>query len=187
EFKTGSLLLIVPKNWREPENDLLKKHEAWIYKKHSEITKALSGVKQKTLNRGRSEDAFKAYVRQHASKYFGELKVSARALRFRQMKSKWASCTSKMITINTLLRFLPARLINYVLYHEIVHLKERKHNKRFWHLVEKNFKNIQSKEKDLMSYWFLIQKKVRGVDMFTAKEKKNLIQAGGVVSTHFSI
>ncbi|MEW6715786.1 MAG: hypothetical protein AB1306_11975, partial [Nitrospirota bacterium] len=93
EFKTGKLLLIVPQNWKEHESELLKKHETWIYRKHSEITKALSGTRKKKLNRERSEEALKAYVRQYTSKYFDELKVPARALRFRQMKSKWASCT----------------------------------------------------------------------------------------------
>ena len=88
-----------------------------------------------------------------------DIGVDVKEIHIREMKRKWASCSSnKIVTVNTLMRYLPDELIKYVLYHEIVHLKERKHNKHFWNIVEKKFKNPELKEKDLMMYWFLIQK-----------------------------
>ena len=75
------------------------------------------------------------------------------------MKSKWASCSiKKNLTFNTLLRYLPNFLIKYVVFHEITHLKEKKHNERFWKIIKKEFKDYQKKEKELLIYWFLIQK-----------------------------
>lgn len=48
--------------------------------------------------------------------------------------------------------------INYVLYHEIIHLKERKHNDRFWKMIINQFNDYVQKEKELFVYWFLLQK-----------------------------
>ena len=76
------------------------------------------------------------------------------------MKTKWASCSKKRnLTINTLMKFLPDYLIEYIIFHEIAHLKERKHNENFWKIVSRKFKNYEEMEKELFIYWFLIWKK----------------------------
>ncbi|MBU4075475.1 MAG: M48 family metallopeptidase, partial [Euryarchaeota archaeon] len=77
------------------------------------------------------------------------------------IKSKWGSCSpNKNLTINTLLKYLPENLIEYVIFHEMVHLIERKHNKLFWKFIAIKFDNYEEKEKELFEYWFLIQKKI---------------------------
>jgi len=63
------------------------------------------------------------------------------------------------ITINTTLKYLPENLIEYVIFHEMAHFIERKHNKHFWNIISKKFKNYKKLEKDLLIYWFLIQSK----------------------------
>jgi predicted metal-dependent hydrolase len=74
------------------------------------------------------------------------------------MKSKWGSCSSKKnMNFNKLLKYLPDDLIQYVVFHEMTHLKEKKHGKEFWDIISINFKNYQEKENELMDYWFLIQ------------------------------
>jgi len=78
---------------------------------------------------------------------------------FRKMKSKWGSYSSKRnLTINTLLKYLPEKLIEYVIFHEMAHTRERKHNERFWNMIAKKFQDCQTMEKDLLVYWFLVQK-----------------------------
>ncbi len=159
EFKTGILTLIIPKDWNETEKDLLLKHEKWILNKHGQIKASLAVSKDKTLIEDRNINSFKRFVKEKAEEYQKELNLGINRLDFKTMRTKWASCSSnKIVTVNTLMRYLPDELIKYVLYHEIVHLKERKHNKHFWNIVEKKFKNPELKEKDLMMYWFLIQK-----------------------------
>lgn len=161
EFKTGNLLLIIPKNWHEREQDLIQKHKRWIYKKHKQILSALKEGKQKKLVHNRDNNLFKDYVREKMNSYLNRLNLQANRIRFRIMRTKWASCSSaRNISINALLRYLPDDTIDYVLFHEIAHLKEWKHSKRFWNIVEKEFKDTEKKEKDLMTFWFLIQKKL---------------------------
>jgi len=76
------------------------------------------------------------------------------------MTNKWASHSqNNNLTINTLTKYLPNDLIEYIVYHETAHNIERKHNEKFWHLIAKKFPDYQNKEKSLLTYcWFLTQR-----------------------------
>lgn len=58
--------------------------------------------------------------------------------RIRRMKTRWGSCNivKRRIWLNLDLAKLPPECLEYVVVHELVHLHERKHNARFWGLVE---------------------------------------------------
>ncbi|HLC33234.1 MAG TPA: M48 family metallopeptidase, partial [Candidatus Nanoarchaeia archaeon] len=66
----------------------------------------------------------------------------------------------KNLMVNSLLRYLPVHLIDYVVYHEIAHLKERKHNERFWKIIKGKYKDNQKMEEELFLYWFLVQERL---------------------------
>ncbi len=155
EFKTGTLLLVLPRN--ADEKEIIKKHEKWIYHRSLEIKTALETSREKTLVLDRTDDEFKRLVESFAKEVSRELGVNINHIYFKKMRSKWGSCSSKKnLTINTLLKYLPEDLVRYVVYHETVHLIERRHNKRFWELVSSRFENPKEREKDLLGHWFLI-------------------------------
>lgn len=54
-------------------------------------------------------------------------------------KQRWGSCTpdDRSIRLSTRLQPLPAWVIDYVLVHELAHLVEPTHSKRFWALVRR--------------------------------------------------
>lgn len=59
-------------------------------------------------------------------------------VRIRTQTSRWGSCSSKNnINISSKALFLPRRLLDYILVHELAHTKQRNHSKNFWELVEK--------------------------------------------------
>lgn len=61
---------------------------------------------------------------------------SALEIRFRRMK-KWGYCTSeRKIRFNAYLSMMPNEIIDYVVSHEVAHLVEMNHSKRFWKVVE---------------------------------------------------
>ncbi len=159
EFKTGQLLIILPFG-HKPES-LLEKHRGWILNKARFIKECLKDTPTKKLVR-RSEEEFKnlilSFVRD-ASKESGK---GLNRVYFRTMRTKWASCSSKRnLTINRLMRFLPERILRYVIFHEIAHLKEKRHNGRFWEMISKKFVNYQELEKDLFVYWFRVANRIR--------------------------
>jgi len=64
------------------------------------------------------------------------LDVSPRRVQVRSLKGKWASCsTAKNLTLSDALLNMPREFVEYVICHELLHLKVRKHNKLFRSLL----------------------------------------------------
>ncbi len=109
----------------------------------------------------RAIEVLKQYIEYIVENISSDLKINIKDIYFRRMKSKWGSCSpNKNLTINKFLKYLPENLIEYVIFHEMIHLKERRHNKHFWRIISTKFDNYEEKEKELFEYWFLIQKVV---------------------------
>jgi hypothetical protein len=159
EFKTGNLLLVLPEDYSEP-SEIIEKHKDWIYQRDSIIKKALKDAQRKNLNLQRTVEELRDLVYSAAEEFSKELKLDINKIYLKKMRSKWASCSSrKNLTVNTALRYLPESLIKYVVFHEMIHLIERKHTGRFWGIISQKFTDYQKKENDLLVYWFLIQSK----------------------------
>jgi len=72
---------------------------------------------------------------------------------FRSMKSRWGSCSSlNNISLNTALAMLPKELIEYVVIHELSHIKHKNHSKDFWSLVQRYLPQHKQHRKDLRKY-----------------------------------
>lgn len=171
EFKTGSLLIVLPRNY-ENEEEIIQKHIDWIYKKNKIIKEGLENIKEKHLELERTDEEFKSLVHSSVENFSAELKIEVNRVFFRKMKSKWGSCSpGKNLTINTLLRYLPADLIEYVIFHEMAHIVEKKHNDNFWKIIARKCKDYQEYESDLLAYWFLIQRKIDGVSKMNDESK----------------
>lgn len=160
EYKTGDLLLILPKEYHD-EKTILNKHRKWITRKEQAIRQALEAAEKKALNMDRTEDDLKKLVHSAVKKYEKDSRFYVNRIFFRKMRTKWASYSSQRnLTINTLIRYLSIELIEYIIFHEMVHSIERKHNKRFWKIITEKFNDYPTREKDLLVYWFTIQKQL---------------------------
>jgi len=73
-------------------------------------------------------------------------------------KSRWGVCTSnREIKLNFRLVCLDTNLIDYVIIHELMHLIEFNHSKRFWSLIEKIIPNYKILKNKLKEYSFLFE------------------------------
>jgi predicted metal-dependent hydrolase len=64
----------------------------------------------------------------------------------KNLKSRWGSCSSvNNINLNLHLMRLPNHLIDYVMLHELCHVKEKNHGPRFWRLLD-SFTNNHAKK-----------------------------------------
>lgn len=65
-------------------------------------------------------------------------------------KTRWGSCNSrKEVRLNWRLLQAPPHIINYVVCHELSHLKQMNHSGKFWKIVESLCPEYKQAEKDL--------------------------------------
>ncbi|MEY3051518.1 MAG: hypothetical protein RLY31_1303 [Bacteroidota bacterium] len=77
-----------------------------------------------------------------------------RQVRLKYNRSNWGSCSSKgTVNLSTCLLFAPPAAIDYVIIHELAHLLEMSHNKRFWDLVGQAMPDYPAAEKWLRENW----------------------------------
>jgi predicted metal-dependent hydrolase len=71
----------------------------------------------------------------------------------RNNKSRWGSCSGKnSISLNIHLMRLPAALIDYVILHELAHIKVKSHGKPFWQFLESLLPGAKVLDKKLNEY-----------------------------------
>lgn len=72
-------------------------------------------------------------------------------------RGRWGSCNSYgNIILNYRVVMLPPAIIDYVIVHELCHLVELNHSKRFWDNVEKYLPNYEIPRKNIKEYGFLL-------------------------------
>ncbi|ASJ01171.1 M48 family metallopeptidase [Thermococcus gorgonarius] len=86
------------------------------------------------------------------------LDVKYRKIYIRFQKTKWASCSKKgNLSFNLMLMALPESLRDYVIIHELAHLRESRHTGRFWEIVGTYYPDYKKAEIELRKYWLLLE------------------------------
>jgi len=77
-----------------------------------------------------------AILEQKAQEFAAAFGVRYSRFSIRAQRTRWASCSHKgTLSFNWRLIMAPEAVVDYVVIHEIAHLKEMNHTKRFWQLV----------------------------------------------------
>ncbi|MEM2528847.1 MAG: M48 family metallopeptidase [Thermoproteota archaeon] len=154
EMRTGKVNIILP--FSDDPKRLLNKYRTWIESRLKMIKEAAEHANGKKLL-NRTDEEFKQLIYDLVKQYSEELGVKVSNVFIRHMKTKWASYSVKRnLTINRLAKHLPLHLLSYIIYHELVHAKEKHHTDRFWSIIEKRFIRYDLLEKELFAYWFII-------------------------------
>lgn len=89
-------------------------------------------------------------IKDRLSHYAPLCGVSFKRVAIRNQRRRWGSCTSKgNLNFSYRLVFLPKELCDYVIVHELCHLKELNHGPAFWSEVEKVLPNYPTLIKNL--------------------------------------
>lgn len=78
------------------------------------------------------------YVDGMVKRYEQLMNVSVETIKYQHMQTRWGTChiEKKLIRLNTRLAQFPLDVVESVVVHEMVHLLERGHNKRFYQLMD---------------------------------------------------
>lgn len=78
----------------------------------------------------------KRFMRGRADRLSADMGVGYWRLTIRGQKTRWGSCSRKgNLSFNWKLMMAPESVIDYVVVHELAHLKEMNHTRKFWELV----------------------------------------------------
>jgi predicted metal-dependent hydrolase len=73
--------------------------------------------------------------------------MGVRHVSVRDQRTRWGSCTAKgSISLNWRLILAPEFVRDYIIHHELMHLKEMNHSPRFWARVEEAFPSWREAE-----------------------------------------
>ena len=92
-------------------------------------------------------------IKKRADELCPQLGVTYNRLTIRGAKTRWGSCSRKgNLNFNWKLMMVPEPVIDYVIIHELAHLKEMNHSKNFWKLVAEHCPKWRSRRKWLRGH-----------------------------------
>lgn len=152
----GSIVVTVPYGAGEGLIErFMSEKSTWLISK-IEYFKQFKG--QTFLKHSRSEylkhkEKALELARERAGHYAGLYKLKYKSISIKNQKTRWGSCSRKgNLNFNYKIALLPERLADYIIVHEVCHLGELNHSKRFWNLVAKTFPDHQSLRLELRKY-----------------------------------
>lgn len=88
-----------------------------------------------------------------AVEFSKEMKVSPAGIKINSAKTRWGSCSGKN-SINFSWRLIMADdyIIDYVVVHELAHIKQHNHSPAFWAVVKEVFPDYKEREKALKKF-----------------------------------
>ena len=91
------------------------------------------------------------YFEIKTSFYANKNNLNITSIKVREYKARWGSCsTNGDISFNWRLIMAPPEIIEYVIIHELMHLKEHNHSPKYWKHVKAAYPNIDEAKKWLM-------------------------------------
>jgi len=149
----GNFVVTTPKNVSESfiEQFIIRKSQ-WIVDK-LKYFKSISGqVFVRGTKKDYSEHKNRALILvQERIKYFNNFYgFKFNRINIKNQKSRWGSCSVKgNLNFNYKIVLLPEKLADYIVVHELCHLKEFNHSQSFWSLVAQTVPDFSDRRNKL--------------------------------------
>jgi hypothetical protein len=154
--RDGRLVATVPKGFNRPQliESFLRQKATWILKHQTEAqATGKRNIKFDHQDYLSNKEAARALVAEKIKQFNQIYKFSIGRISIRNQSSRWGSCSaSHNLNFSYKLIFLPGYVADYIIVHELCHLKELNHSPRFWALVAKTIPNHQKIRTELRTH-----------------------------------
>jgi predicted metal-dependent hydrolase len=115
---------------------VLESHREWIVRERAKQRPRLR-LDPQWVSETEARRAARELVTMLCDEEAAELGVSFGRIQIRDQRSRWGSCSTRgTLSFNWRLVLAPYEVLDYVVVHELCHLREANHSRRFWSLVE---------------------------------------------------
>lgn len=149
----GEVMLTAPHSFSVATIErFLAKHSQWIEKsvaRMRHLKQLHGGKKEYRLHR----EAARALVHERLAHWNALYGFNYGRVAIKDTKSLWGSCSRNgNLNFSYKLLFLPRELADYVVVHELCHIREHNHGPRFWALVERAQPEFSKLRRHLRGY-----------------------------------
>lgn len=147
----GSLVVRAPLGMSDAAiGRFVESKQVWIAKKRALLEQARESHGDAVLSDEevmQLKAAAKIDLTQRVVHWAPKVGVEIAHVGIRTQRTRWGSCSAKgNLSLNALLMLAPESVRDYVVVHELCHLREMNHSPRFWALVAKVLPNYKSAE-----------------------------------------
>ena len=152
-FTKKNAISLINKKQRWIENSFTK----FIKKEKNKNDFFYLGFKVNYLNYIIADEFYKKEAKILIPKIINEfskkMQVLPNAIKYRKNKRTWGSCNYKNdLNFNIYLMKFPIKVIEYVVIHELAHIKHKNHSKLFWNFVKIYCDDYKNQDKILKNF-----------------------------------
>ena len=136
--------------------EFIEGHAEWIFKKRKLVLSKDNRpdiVYLPEVTDESDRERIQTFIEEKVSHYASGMGVSYGRITMRNQKTRWGSCSSEgNLNFNCRLLFVPDRIVDYVVIHELAHRRFMNHSKAFWKEVEKYMPDYKEQKKLLSRF-----------------------------------
>jgi predicted metal-dependent hydrolase len=138
-YPDGAVVIVAPeRSARTAIDRFIERYAPWVERKIAQSKgRTILRIQRKEIPSLKKRAHALARARcAHFAKLYG---VTVGTISIRAQKTRWGSCSHKgNLSFNYKIALLPPYLSEYVIVHEVCHLRELNHSTRFWNLVARS-------------------------------------------------
>lgn len=150
----GDGVVVATRPARVPEYrviEFIKEKFAWIQKRLDQISRIDTDLTRHNRKHYLSHrESARTLVHQKIEHWNTFYNFTYGRVSVRSQRTRWGSCSSKgNLNFNYKILFISEELQDYLIVHELCHLKEMNHGPNFWKLVEKTIPDAKALQKKI--------------------------------------